>query len=30
VIASLPALLVFAVAQRRFLHNYRGAGWLGR
>lgn len=30
VIASLPALLIFAVAQRRFLHNYRGAGWLGR
>jgi multiple sugar transport system permease protein len=30
VLASLPALLVFAVAQRRFLHEYRGAGWLGR
>jgi multiple sugar transport system permease protein len=30
VIASIPALLVFAVAQRRFLHEYRGVGWLGR
>lgn len=30
VVASVPALVVFAVAQRRFLHDYRGAGWLGR
>lgn len=30
VLASIPALLLFAVAQRRFLHQYRGPGWLGR
>lgn len=30
VLASIPALLLFAVAQRRFLHKYRGPGWLGR
>jgi len=30
VLASVPALLLFAVAQRRFLHEYRGPGWLGR
>jgi multiple sugar transport system permease protein len=30
VVASVPALIVFAVAQRRFLHDYRGPGWLGR
>jgi len=30
VLASVPALVLFAVAQRRFLHEYRGPGWLGR
>lgn len=30
VLASIPALLLFAVAQRKFLHEYRGPGWLGR
>jgi multiple sugar transport system permease protein len=30
VLASIPALLLFALAQRRFLHQYRGPGWLGR
>lgn len=30
VLASVPALLLFGVAQRRFLHQYRGPGWLGR
>ncbi|MDP9445183.1 MAG: carbohydrate ABC transporter permease [Actinomycetota bacterium] len=30
VLASIPALLLFGVAQRRFLHQYRGPGWLGR
>lgn len=30
VIATVPVVLVFLVAQRWFLHDYRGAGWLGR
>ena len=30
VLASIPALVLFGVAQRRFLHEYRGPGWLGR
>ncbi len=30
VLASIPAVLLFAVAQRNFLHEYRGPGWLGR
>jgi multiple sugar transport system permease protein len=30
VLATLPALVLFGVAQRRFLHGYRGPGWLGR
>lgn len=30
VVATVPALVVFGVAQRRFLHEYRGPGWLGR
>jgi len=30
VIATLPVLFVFAVAQRGFLQRYRGSGWLGR
>ena len=30
VMATVPALLAFAVAQRFFLHEHRGAGWLGR
>ncbi len=30
VVATVPALLVFGLAQRRFLHEYRGPGWLGR
>jgi len=30
VLAAAPALLLFGVAQRRFLHQYRGPGWLGR
>ncbi len=30
VLASIPALLLFGVAQRRFLHEYHGPGWLGR
>ena len=30
VVATVPALIVFGVAQRRFLHEYRGPGWLGR
>jgi multiple sugar transport system permease protein len=30
VLATVPALVVFGVAQRRFLHQYRGLGWLGR
>jgi multiple sugar transport system permease protein len=29
-IATAPVLAVFLVAQRWFLHEYRGAGWLGR
>lgn len=30
VIATVPVVLVFLFAQRWFLHDYRGAGWLGR
>lgn len=30
VLATVPALLLFGVAQRSFLHSYRGPGWLGR
>jgi multiple sugar transport system permease protein len=30
VIATVPVVIVFLVAQRWFLHDYRGAGWLGR
>lgn len=30
VIATVPVVAVFIVAQRWFLHDYRGAGWLGR
>jgi hypothetical protein len=26
----VPVLIAFAVAQRYFLHEDRGAGWLGR
>jgi multiple sugar transport system permease protein len=29
-VATLPAVAAFAVAQRRFLQATRGAGWLGR
>ena len=30
VTATAPVLVVFLVAQRYFLHEHRGAGWLGR
>jgi multiple sugar transport system permease protein len=30
VIATVPVVAAFAVAQRFFLHEDRGAGWLGR
>jgi multiple sugar transport system permease protein len=30
VIATAPVVVVFLVAQRWFLHGYRGPGWLGR
>jgi multiple sugar transport system permease protein len=30
VVATVPVVVVFAVAQRYFLHEDRGAGWLGR
>ena len=30
VLATVPVLVVFALAQRWFLHEYRGSGWLGR
>jgi multiple sugar transport system permease protein len=30
VVATVPVVIVFAVAQRYFLHEDRGAGWLGR
>jgi multiple sugar transport system permease protein len=30
VAATVPVLVVFLVAQRYFLHEHRGAGWLGR
>lgn len=29
-IVALPPIVVFLVAQRGFLHRFRGAGWLGR
>jgi multiple sugar transport system permease protein len=30
VVATVPVVVAFAVAQRYFLHEDRGAGWLGR
>jgi len=30
VLASIPALILFGFAQRRFLADFRGVGWLGR
>jgi multiple sugar transport system permease protein len=30
VVATAPVIVAFAVAQRYFLHEDRGAGWLGR
>ena len=30
VVATVPVVVVFAIAQRFFLHEDRGAGWLGR
>jgi multiple sugar transport system permease protein len=30
VTATAPVIAVFLVAQRWFLHEHRGAGWLGR
>ena len=30
VVATIPVVIAFAVAQRYFLHEDRGAGWLGR
>ena len=30
VIATAPVIVAFAIAQRFFLHEHRGAGWLGR
>ena len=30
VVATVPVVVVFVVAQRLFLHEDRGAGWLGR
>jgi len=30
VMATAPVVVAFAVAQRWFLHEYRGTGWLGR
>jgi multiple sugar transport system permease protein len=30
VVATVPVVIVFVVAQRFFLHEDRGAGWLGR
>jgi multiple sugar transport system permease protein len=30
VVATAPVVAVFLLAQRFFLHEYRGAGWLGR
>jgi multiple sugar transport system permease protein len=30
VVATAPVVLAFAIAQRYFLHEDRGAGWLGR
>jgi multiple sugar transport system permease protein len=30
VVATIPVVLAFAIAQRYFLHEDRGAGWLGR
>lgn len=30
VVATVPVIVAFAIAQRSFLHEDRGAGWLGR
>ena len=30
VIATVPVIAVFLLAQRYFLHEHRGTGWLGR
>ena len=30
VVTTVPVVIVFAIAQRFFLHEDRGAGWLGR
>ena len=30
VVATAPVVLAFVIAQRYFLHEDRGAGWLGR
>jgi multiple sugar transport system permease protein len=30
VVATAPVVAAFAIAQRYFLHEHRGAGWLGR
>lgn len=30
VVATVPVIIAFAIAQRYFLHEDRGAGWLGR
>jgi multiple sugar transport system permease protein len=30
VVAAVPVVIAFAIAQRYFLHEDRGAGWLGR
>jgi multiple sugar transport system permease protein len=30
VVATAPVVVAFAFAQRYFLHEHRGAGWLGR
>ncbi len=30
VVATAPVIVAFAIAQRYFLHEDRGAGWLGR
>ena len=30
VVATAPVIAIFLVAQRGFLHQHRGAGWLGR
>lgn len=30
VVVTLPVLPVFGLAQRHFLQEHRGSGWLGR